>query len=196
MKTSKKVTLGIIALALVVCFIVFRPETDEPDVTSSLGISQGPLFDVRVIKPRLARPLFGILPVKLEEKLEPGAELRFDQTSPGAKIGNIGPNRLDLSANDWALFIETDSGGKVTSGTHLVYTKMLVEKQRKLRCRPADTAIGYLRTTTRAGSGELDGRFLVELATCENIETGKVTEWPPAPLTVRGSFKGLPNGQR
>ena len=72
----------------------------------------------------------------------------------------------------------------------------LAEKQRRLRCRPADRASGYLRTTTRAGSDDLDGRFLVELATCENVETGKVIEWPPAPLTVRGSFKGLPYGQR
>jgi hypothetical protein len=37
-----------------------------------------------------------------------------------------------------------------------------------------------------------DGRFLVELAACKNAESGKAIEWPPAPLTVRGSFNGLP----
>ena len=42
-----------------------------------------------------------------------------------------------------------------------------------------------------AGSGELDGRFLVGLATCENAGTGKAIEWPPAPLTLRGGFEGL-----
>ena len=46
--------------------------------------------------------------------------------------------------------------------------------------------------TTRAGSGELGGSFLVELATCKNAESGRAIEWPPAALTVRGSFKGLP----
>jgi hypothetical protein len=92
--------------------------------------------------------------------------------------------------------IEADGEGHVASGTHLVYTMILAEKQRTLRCRPADGAPGYLRTTTRVGSDALDGRFLVELATCENVETGKVIEWPPAPLTVRGSFAGLPQGRR
>ena len=48
----------------------------------------------------------------------------------------------------------------------------------------------------------LDGRFLVELARCENAETGKVLDteaggnpgdaWPSAPLTLRGNFAGLP----
>ncbi len=71
----------------------------------------------------------------------------------------------------------------------------------ELRCRPADRATGYL-STTRAGSGELYGRFLVELARCENAETGKILDteagarpgeaWPSAPLTLRGSFAGLP----
>ncbi len=56
--------------------------------------------------------------------------------------------------------------------------------------------MGYLHATTRAGSDELDGRFLIELATCENAETGKIIEWPSAPLTVRGSFESLPHSRR
>jgi hypothetical protein len=60
----------------------------------------------------------------------------------------------------------------------------------RLNCRPADRATGYLRTTTRAGSDELGGSFLVELATCRNAESGKTINWPPASLTVRGSFVG------
>ncbi len=42
----------------------------------------------------------------------------------------------------------------------------------------------------------MDGRFQLELAICENVETGKVIEWPPAPLTVRGSFAGVPQDHR
>jgi hypothetical protein len=77
-----------------------------------------------------------------------------------------------------------------------------------LRCRPAarddgrtsirmlrggSTGIGYLRITTPAGADELSGHFLVELATCENVESGKTLDWPAAPLTVRGSFSRLPH---
>ena len=186
----------IIALALLAGLIVLGLRRGEPVATNISDTSRGPSFEVHVVKPRLARPLFGILPTKLEEKLEARGERRFDHTSLGAKIGSVEHNRLELSADDWALFIGTDGEGEVAPGTHLVYTMQLAEKQRRLRCRPADGAPGYLRTTTRAGSGERDGRFLVELATCENVETGKVIEWPPAPLTVRGSFKGLPHGRR
>ena len=66
----------------------------------------------------------------------------------------------------------------------------------RLDCRPPDRATGYLHTTTRAGSDELGGRFLVELATCKNAESGKATNWPPAALTVSGSFEGLSHGRR
>jgi len=73
------------------------------------------------------------------------------------------------------------------------------------RCRPADPAKGYLHASTRPGSDVLDGRFLVELAKCENAETGKILDteaggdpgqaWPSSPLTLRGSFQGLPPGR-
>jgi hypothetical protein len=178
---------------LLACLVVFRSRQDTPHVSDT---SLGPSFEVKVVKPRLARPLFGILPTKLEEKLEPGGELWFDHTSRGAKIGSVGPNGLELSADGWNLLLETDGAGHVTPGTHLVYTMVLAEKQRTLRCRPADGGPGYLRTTTQADSDALDGRFLVEFATCETVETGKVIEWPPAPLAVRGSFTGLPHSRR
>lgn len=193
MRTSKNTWLIIVALALLACLIVFRSRRDEPMVANPSG---APAFEVRVIKPRLARPLFGVLPTALEEKLETGGQRRFDHTSRGARVGSVAPNRLELSADGWNLLLETNGEGKIAPGTHLVYTMMLAEKQRTLRCRPADGATGYLRTTTRASSDQLDGRFLVELATCENVETGKVIEWPPAPLTVRGSFASLPQSRR
>lgn len=191
-----KKSLIIIALALLAGLIVFGLRRDEPAVTTGTDTSQGPSFEVRVEKPRIARPLFGILPTKLEEKLEAGGVLRFDHTSRGAKIGSVEHNHIELSADGWDLLIETDGGGRIAPGTRLVYSMVLAEKQRRLRCRPADQATGYLRATTRAGTDALDGRFLVELATCENDETGKVIEWPPAPLTLRGSFKGLPQSRR
>jgi hypothetical protein len=53
-------------------------------------------------------------------------------------------------------------------------------------------------------SDVLDGRFLIELAKCEDAATGKILDkeaggnpgdaWPSQPLTLRGSFAGLPLG--
>jgi hypothetical protein len=74
--------------------------------------------------------------------------------------------------------------------TRLVFPIKLGGRQVRLHCRPADRATGYLHTNTRAGSDDLDGRFLVELATCKNAESGKAIEWPPAALTVSGSYRG------
>jgi hypothetical protein len=189
MKRSMKTWLIIIALALLAClvsFVALRTRPDEPVAASVSDTSRGPSFEVNVVKPLSARPVFGLF------GLLPDVELRFDHTSHGAEIGSVGHDRLELSADGWDLFIETDGEGRVAPGTRLVFPLELGGRQVKLRCRPADPGIGRLDTTTRAGSDELGGRFLVELATCENAESGKAIEWPPAPLTVRGSFEGLP----
>ncbi len=206
MKKSIKTSLIIIALALVgglvclVCLVWLASRPDEPVAESVSDTSRGPSFEVRLERPRIDRFLGGILPTKLEAKLFGGGELRFDHASRGARIGGVGHDRLELSADGWDLLIETDVEGRVAPGTRLVFPIEIAEKQYTLRCRPADRATGYLSTTTRAGSDVLDGRFLVELARCENAETGKILDteagarpgdaWPSAPLTLRGSFVG------
>jgi hypothetical protein len=185
-----KTSLIIIALALLACLIVLRSRRDEPVAASVSDKSQGPSFQVHVVRPLSARPLFGLF------GLLPDNELRFDHTSRGAEIGSAGQDRLELRADGWDLFIETDGEGRVAPVTRLVFPIELGGRQVRLSCRPADRVTGYLRTTTRAGSDELDGNFLVELATCKNADSGKAIEWPPAPLTVSGSFAGLPPGRR
>ncbi|HEX8556642.1 MAG TPA: hypothetical protein VF668_00995 [Pyrinomonadaceae bacterium] len=196
MKTSAKTWLFILALALLASLVVLISRPDEPVAVSVPDTSRGPSFEARVEKPRRARFLFGIIPTGLEERLMGGGALRFDHASRGAKIGYVGRDRLELGADGWDLLIETDAAGGIAPGTRLVFPILLAETPRTLRCRPADSAAGYLRAAERPGSGELDGSFLVELATCENVATGKVIEWPPAPLTLRGSFGGLPHGRR
>ena len=195
-----KTSLIIIALALLaclVCLVWLGSRRDEPVAESVLDTSQGPAFEVHIVMPRGGLPLGGILPDWFVRKhdLTP-RELRFDHTSPGARIGSVGPDRLELSADGWELFIETDGEGGVAPGTHLVFPTGLGGRRVRLSCRPADRATGYLSTTTRAGSDELNGSFLVELATCKNAESGKTINWPPAPLTVGGSFAGLLHGRR
>jgi hypothetical protein len=197
MNASMKTSLIVIALALVACLaglVWLGSRPDEPDETFAESVSdtsRGPSFEVRVVVPRSGLPLGGILPDWLVKKhdLTP-RELRFDYTSPGAQIRSVGHDRLELSADGWDLHIETDGDGQVAPGTYLVFPLGLGGRQRRLNCRPADLATGYLSTTTRAGSDELGGRFLVELATSKNAESGKTINWPPAPLTVRGSFVG------
>jgi hypothetical protein len=194
MKKSFKTSLIIIALALLACvvvFVVLRSRPDAPFAESISGTSRGPSFEVRVVVPRTGLPFGGILPDVLVKKYDlTPRELRFDHTSPGAQIGSVEPDRLELSADGWALNIETDGEGRITSATHLVFPLGLGGTRLRLDCRPADRATGYLRTTTRVGSDELGGSFLVALANCKNAESGKSTNWPPAPLTVRGSFIG------
>lgn len=138
-------------------------------------------------------PLFGILPDPLVARLDGTlSEVGFDHASPGAATGRVGHDRLELGAEGgWDLFIETDGEGLVAPGTRLVFPLRLGERDVILRCRPADRATGYFRTIRRAGADELDGHFLVKLATCENVKSGKALEWPPgsahSPRQLRGT---------
>ncbi len=207
MKTYMKTPLIIIAaLALLACLVWLVSRPGGPDAASGSDTSRASSFEASVEKPRIERFLGGILPTKLEAKLMGDGELRFDHTSRGAEIGVAAHDRLGLRADGWDLLIETGGEGRIAPGTRLVFPIEIAEVQYKLRCRPADDAVGYLHAAARAGSGELDGSFLVELAACVNAETGKILDteaggspgdaWPSAPLTLRGSFKGLPPGRR
>jgi hypothetical protein len=198
-KTAVKTSLIAIALALLACLFVFRSRPEEPGDPAGASVSETsrvPSFEARVVMPRSGLPLGGILPDWLVTKMDgTPREVGFDHASRGAKVGSVGHDRIELSADGWDLLIEIDGEGRITPGTRLVFPLGLGGRQVTLRCRPADGATGYLRTATRAGSDVLGGRFLVELATCENAESGKSIEWPPAPLTLRGSFQGLPHAR-
>ena len=201
-----KTSLIIIALALVACLawlVWLGSRPDEPDElvgTSVSDTSRGPSFEVNVERPRMDRSLGGILPTKLEAKLF-GGELRFDHASRGAKIGSVGHDRLELSADGWDLLIETDGEGRDRSGD----APRVPDRDRG---ETVDAALPTRRSCHRLSPHHhagrlrtmLDGRFLVELARCEDAETGKILDteaganpgdaWPSAPLTLRGSFNG------
>lgn len=206
MKTSVKASLVIVAGALLACLVWFVSRPNKPGAATDSDASRGPSFEVRVEKPRIDRFLYGILPTTIEEKLLGGGELRFDHASRGAEVGRVGQDRLELRAEGWELLIETDGEGRLAPGTRLVFPMEMAEVQRRLRCRPAERAVGYLLAIARAGSDVFDGSFLVELAACENAETGKIIDteaggspgdaWPSEPLILRGSFAGLPQGRR
>ena len=175
--------LILVALTAVVGLVVIRSRPDEPAGAGSPASPRGPSFEVRVVKPLSARPLFGLLPT---------ADPKFDHASPGARTGRVGRDRVELLADGWDLSIATDDDGAIAPGTRLVFSLELGGRHQTLRCLPEKPAVGDLRITTDAASGELGGSFRVELATCRNAANGKVVNWPPAPLTVVGTFDRLP----
>lgn len=191
----KKLSLLLLALALLAGLLLFLLATrsDAPDAPSDAQTAGEPTFTVLVEKPRSARPLFGILPRPLEDRLAEHGELAFDHDSPGAAAA-VAPGRIELGADGWLLVVEA-AGEAISPATRLVFSLRLAEQQQELSCRPGDPPAGRLTISSR-DADRLDGRFVVELATCENLETGKIINWPPAPLTVRGSFAGLESRAR
>ncbi|HEX2253966.1 MAG TPA: hypothetical protein VHQ65_11920 [Thermoanaerobaculia bacterium] len=205
-----KTALILIVLVLLACLAVIGSRPAEPIVASVSEASRGPSFEVHVVFPRLNRPFLGLLPEPLVARLGGvPPKLGFDHASRGAEIGSVGSDRLELGADGWDLSLETDGEGRIAPETHLEFPLVLSSEEWRLRCRPgsspagarwrwpprtasADPATGYLRTTTRAGGDELGGRFLFELATCEDADSGEAIDWLSAPLTVSGSFEGLP----
>lgn len=191
---GKKILVLIIALALLVaCIVVLRLRRDNPSGPSVSETSRsigGPAFKVQVEMPAFnsGRAPWEIPGVILGYDHGP----RFDQASPGAQVGKVSADHIELSADGgWDILIETDDKGRLTQGTYVAFPVKLGGRPLKFNCRPADLSVGYLHTTTRPGSDELEGSFQLEVAICENAVSGKTASWPYKPLKVRGSFAGL-----
>jgi hypothetical protein len=187
-----RIRLSLVLLAglfVVACFaaVVYRP--DRPVATIVPGSSSGPAFVVQIIRPRLGLPLGGILPPQIFG-LE--ADLGFDSTSVGATIGSVGPGRLELRSDDWNLVIVLDEHGRVAPETQAVFELIFVGHLQRVRCWPGDPVVGTFNTTALPHSGELSGSFDIELARCEDADTGTPLGWPPQPLILHGSFDRLP----
>ena len=189
-----KILAIIIALALLLASIValrLRRETpigqSVSETSRSIG---GPAFEVQVELPAFnsGRAPWEIPGVILGNDRGP----RFDQASPGAQVGKVAPDHIELSADGgWDLVIETDGEGRLAQGTHVAFPVKLGNRPLKFNCRPADPSVGDLHTTTRPGLDELEGGFQLEIAICKNAASGKTAAWPYQPLKVRGSFAGL-----
>jgi hypothetical protein len=180
---------AVLALAAGSIFYTLRREAPLGPVSEAKG---GPAFELKVIVPRMGLPFAGLLPdffvVQLDGTLR---EMGFTDTARGASAGRVGPDRLELRKEDgWDFTIESDGQGQITPATRLTFPVPLGGNIVKLRCVPADPPIGHFQTAVRK-TGELDGRFRVELADCKNADTGEDIDWPPAPLEISGSFTGL-----
>jgi hypothetical protein len=194
----KKLLIIIIALVLLgggAVLLRWRRDRVSASQANAANTTGGPAFEVNVEAPMLSgRPPWEVPGVILGLS-ERGP--KFDQTSSGAKVINVGKDRLELNADGgWNIFILADDEGRIASGTHLQFPIKLGNRPLNFDCRPADRPTGHLITTTNANSGETNGSFVVEVVTCINTKSGKTAAWPYEPLTIRGSFSGLTNDRR
>ncbi|HVQ38184.1 MAG TPA: hypothetical protein VMS31_11660 [Pyrinomonadaceae bacterium] len=199
----KKLLIIIIALVLVGGgALLFRWRRDDrvrasqaSSAISAAKATGGPAFEINVEAPMLSgRPPWEVPGVILGLS-ERGP--KFDQTSSGAKVINVGTDRIELNADGgWNIFIVADGEGRIASGTHLQFPIKLGNRPLNFDCRPADHPTGQLITNTGAKSGVIDGSFVVDVVTCINTKSGKTAAWPYEPLTIRGNFSGLTNDRR
>src|SRR5262245_10349694 len=191
---GKKILALIIALALLLACIVAlrlrRNKPSGPSVSETSRLIGGAAFEVQVEMPAFnsASAPWEIPRVILGYDHGP----RFNQASPCAQVEKIAADHIQISADGGCdMLIETDGEGRLTQGTYVAFPVKLGGRPLKFDCRPSDLAVGYLHTTARTGSDELEGSFQLEVAICENAASGKTAAWPYQPLKVRGNFAGL-----
>src|SRR5437762_10689417 len=148
---GKKTLITIIALVLMlaVLLLLLRRRADQP-ATAGVASAQDGSFFVQVERPILSgRPIWEVPRAIFGDG---DRELRFGDMSPGAKIGSVGSNRVELSADGWELVIESNGQGRVSASTRLVFSLTLPGRKIPLKCQPAEPAEGYINTTAHAGS--------------------------------------------
>lgn len=183
--------LLLLAVLVVVCLGISSYRPDRP-IKRIEPASSGPAFVAQVIRPRAGLPLGGMLPPEL---FGVDAHLGFDSTVAGAAY-RLADGKIELNADDWVLKLSFDSVGQVTIETEVVFELVFEDRVRAVRCQPDDPAVGTVEIIELSGSGEISGHFEIELAHCEDAETGKPLGWPPKPFILHGSFDRLrPNDQ-
>jgi len=198
--TLAKSTLWIFAILLLlllssVMFLLLDSDYVVPSIDNLS--TDTPAFEMRVLKPRSARPLFGILPDGLFGL--PPKELQFNSFAPSekdTKVAEIGRHYLAIGDGDWSLYIETNENGEITANTQIVFPIELGERLVTLRCHAEPDIDGYLNTDDTTDLDAYRGTFLVKISICENAVSNKSIEWPPRPLTVYGAFDGLQPNNR
>lgn len=193
----KKLLLIIIVLVLLGAgALLLRRQRDNRIRASRINAASGdPAFAVNVEAPMLnGRPPWEVPGVILGLS-ERGP--KFDQTSSGAKVIDVGKDRLELRADGgWHIFIAANGEGRIASGTHLQFPIRLGNRPLNFDCRPGAHSTGHLITSANANSGAISGSFAVEVVTCINTKSGKTAAWPYEPLPIRGTFSGLTNDPR
>lgn len=181
------IIVGLVFLVSAFLLLFLRWRSNQMNTLSLAGAPDGS-FVLQVEKPILSLRAPWEIPRAVFGDRDP--DLRLRQTSPGAKLGAITPERFELTADGgWDLVIESDGKGRVLEGTRLIFPISYGGGSHKFSCRHADSSFGYFNTTARGD--KLDGTFLLRLTQCKNVVSGKNTSGLP-PFPVRGNFKGLP----
>ena len=187
---GKKKLMIVVGLALLVgvfLLLLLKWRSNQMNTLSLAGAPDGS-FVMQIEKPILSLRAPWEVPRAVFGDRDP--DLRLKQTSPGAKLGAVTPQRFELTADGgWDLLIESDGKGRVLEGTRMVFPMAFGGSNHTFSCRHADSNIGYFNTTARGD--KLDGTFLLKLTQCKNMKSGKNTSGLP-PFPVRGNFKGLP----
>jgi hypothetical protein len=190
MMRRRKTFLIIIGLALILVGLALLLLKWRSNQINTLSLASAPdgSFVMQVEKPILSLRAPWEVPRAVFGDRDP--DLRLRQTSPGAQIRAVTPQRFELTADGgWDLVIESDGKGRVLETTRLIFPISYGGGSHKFSCRHADSNIGYFNTTPRGD--KLDGSFLLRLTQCKNVVSGKNTSGLP-PFPVRGNFKGLP----
>ena len=192
MRSKKTLVIILGVVSLLGCVLVLTLRRDRrvtQDTQRTPQTTEGPWFEIAVEAPLFnSRPPWEIPGVILGTR-ERGPKL--NQNSPGVRIGNITTQRFELSAEGgWEFLIETDSEGRLTPATHIVFPIKIGGRPNTFNCRPAEPPVGYL-DAKGADSGEIEGSFVVEVMRCINVKSGKTAQWPYKPLPIRGNFAGL-----
>lgn len=166
--------------------VVYRP--DRPAARIEPGSSPGPAFAVQVIRPRAGLPLGGLLPPQVFG-LE--ADLGFGSESAGARVRHVDARRVELEADGGELVLVHDGAGRALEGTEVVFELTFEERPRRVRCRLAQGGLAEVEVAELPGTGELAGRFDLDLTRCEDAATGERLGWPSVPLVLHGSFDRL-----
>lgn len=175
-----------LAAAVIASLVVYRP--DHPVATIVPGSSAGPTFRAQIIRPRAGLPLGGVLPPQLFGVEE---HLGFESTSPGASLTGVSPQRIEFGADDWDLALVLNEDGRVTSESYVIFNLTLANRLRVVRCSPGDPVIATFSMNALAAANEFSGSFDVDLAHCEDAESGTPLGWPSQPLVLHGSFDRL-----
>ena len=188
MRGKKKllIIVGLVLLVGIFLLLLLKCRSNQIN-TLSLAAAPDGSFVMQIEKPILSLRAPWEVPRAVFGDRDP--DLRLRQSSPGAKLGAVTPQRFELTADGgWDLLIESDGKGRVLEGTRMIFPMAFGGSPHIFSCQHAESNVGYFNTTARGD--KLDGTFLLRLTQCKNVVSHKNTSGLP-PFPVRGNFKGL-----
>src|SRR5690349_1368371 len=106
MQRLKRLAITILIIAALTVAAGYFVRQSIHDAPVPLSASTGPAFAVQIWRPVMAgRPIWDA-PAAMFGLSD--REMRFDQTTAGAKVGKVSPNHLELNADGWQVIVNTN----------------------------------------------------------------------------------------